>query len=119
MMQENQLKFNNSEPYIKNISPKELDTELSDKDSVIILDFWAEWCFPCKKIEPILVELVQKYPKKVKLLKINVDDYPELATRFGVLGIPTVIFFHNGEEFHRLIGARPKQDYVRKLEECL
>ncbi|MFB3043530.1 MAG: thioredoxin, partial [Nitrososphaerales archaeon] len=71
----------------------------------VVVDFWAEWCGPCRVIAPIVEELSKEYNGKVQFAKVNVDESPDLAGRFGVQGIPTLIIFKDGEEVGRLVGA--------------
>ena len=72
-----------------------------------MVDFWAEWCGPCKMLSPVIEELAQEFDGKVLVGKVNVDEEPELARRFGVMTIPTVVFLKNGKEVERKVGAMP------------
>ena len=85
----------------------------------VIVDFWATWCMPCKMITPLLKEVSMLYKDKCKVAKLNIDDAMELATRFGVMNIPTIIFFKDGREFTRVTGVVPKDAIVEKIEEML
>lgn len=104
---------------IKDLNKEEFDQLLSIETVPIILDLWAEWCHPCKRIKPYLEEIANSYGDKVRVVRINVDNHPEIATRYGVMGIPTVIFFKAGKEVARLVGAQPKKNYLKKLEDIL
>lgn len=104
---------------IKDISTEEFDEILANTTVPVILDLWAEWCHPCKRIKPYLEEIAKTHSGKVHVVRVNVDHHPEVATRYGVMGIPTVIFFKDGKEVTRLIGAQPKKAYLKKLEEIL
>ncbi len=88
----------------------------SFKDGLLLVDFWAEWCHPCKMIEPHLHRLVEEYDHVV-LGRLNTDEHPEVAARYGVMSIPTVIFFKNGQEMDRVIGAVPYHVLKSKVEE--
>jgi thioredoxin 1 len=88
------------------------------KNGIVVLDIWADWCRPCKAIEPHLKELEREYPN-VKFLKLNADEYPEILQDLGVISIPTVIYFKNGKEVGRIVGAQPKQKFKQTLEEIL
>jgi len=77
----------------------------------VVVDFWAEWCGPCRVIAPIVEELSKEYNGKVQFAKVNVDESPDLAGRFGVQGIPTLIIFKDGEEVGRLVGAAPQKPF--------
>ena len=80
-----------------------------------LVDFWASWCGPCKMVAPVIEELAAEYDGRAIVAKVDVDDEGELATRYNVMSIPTVIIFENGEEVKRLIGARRKADYQAEL----
>lgn len=80
-----------------------------------IVDFWAVWCAPCRTMSPIFDELAEEVPEDVVVGKVNIDSEPELAQKFGVMSIPTIIIFENGEEVDRIVGAVPKE----KIKEYL
>ena len=82
----------------------------------VIVDFWAPWCVPCKIISPILEELAETHAGKVKIAKVNVDENQESALRYGVMSIPNVKFFKNGQIFDEIIGAAPKEHYLAILQ---
>ncbi len=84
-----------------------------------MVDFWATWCGPCKMLAPTVEELAQKYDGRVLVAKVDVDEEPELARRFGVLSIPTVVFLKNGQEFDRKVGFMPEQAFAQVLDENL
>lgn len=81
----------------------------------LLVDFWAEWCGPCKMVAPILDEIASEKPDWVTIAKLNVDDSPEIARRFGVMSIPTMILFKDGEEVLRLVGAKGKGQLIDEL----
>lgn len=94
--------------------------EFLSKHSCVIVDFWAEWCYPCKLIEPIVFRLAKRFAGKVVFARVNVDDNPEIAYRYDIMGIPTLIFFRDGEEVDRLIGAMSEPVLRRSVEQrCL
>ena len=84
------------------------DEEIGSATTPVLVDFWAEWCGPCKMITPILEEIAEEQGDALKILKLNVDDAPSIAQRFQVMSIPTLILFKDGEEAKRIIGAKPK-----------
>ena len=83
---------------------------------IALVDFWADWCGPCKMLGPTIEKLGESYEGKALIGKVNVDDEPELAQRFGVMSIPTVIFFRNGEEIDRKVGLMPEAAYTAVLD---
>lgn len=93
----------------------EVDVIKSDKP--VLVDFWAEWCGPCRTLGPILDDVAKEVGDKATVLKVNVDDNPELAQRFGIRGIPTMIFFKNGQASKTLVGVQPKDEIKKSLEE--
>ena len=81
-----------------------------------MVDFWADWCGPCKMLAPVIDSLANAYEGKVLVGKVNVDDEPELAQRFGVMSIPTIVFLKNGEEFDRKVGVMPSEAFSAVLD---
>jgi thioredoxin 1 len=90
------------------ITTDNFDTEVLGSDTPVLVDFWAEWCMPCKMIAPVLEELSTEYDGKLKIGKLDVDAQGDLAIKFGVQSIPTLILFKGGEEVGRRVGAAPK-----------
>jgi len=85
----------------------------------VVVDFWATWCGPCKMIAPIVDELAREYHGKVKIGKINIDENSKVATNYGVMSIPTLMFFKQGKIMEQVTGALSKQDLKRKIEAIL
>ena len=85
----------------------------------VLVDFWAEWCGPCRMLGPIIDELAQEYHGKIAVCKVNVDDEPELAAKYGVMSIPTVFLFKNGEAVKRVQGLCSKQDLSSMVDQLL
>lgn len=81
----------------------------------VLVDFYADWCGPCKMMSPILEELDQEFDGKIKIVKINVDNNPELASEYGVMSIPNMIIFEGGKQKENVVGARSKQELIKYL----
>ena len=89
--------------------------EASTDDKLVVVDFWADWCGPCKMLSPVIESLADQYEGKVLVGKVNVDEEPDLARRFGVMS-PTVVFLKNGQEFDRKVGVMPPQAFSGVLD---
>lgn len=101
------------------LSDTTFDEEINASAEPVLVDFWAEWCGPCKMIAPILDEIAEEQAGKLKVAKLNVDEAPAVAQRFEVMSIPTMIVFQNGKPAKRLVGAKPKAALVKDLSEFL
>ncbi|MBW3643928.1 MAG: thioredoxin [Actinobacteria bacterium] len=95
------------------------DEEIGSADTAIVVDFWAEWCGPCKAIAPVLDEIAEEHAGKLRVGKVNVDDSPDVARRFEVMSIPTLIVFKDGQAKKRLVGAKGKSQLMSELSEFL
>ena len=101
------------------LSASTFDEEINSASTPILVDFWAEWCGPCKLIAPILDEIASEQEGRLTVAKLNVDEAPDVARRFGVMSIPTMILFDGGEPAKRMVGAKPKEALLGELAEYL
>ncbi len=95
------------------------ETEVLKSDKPIVVDFWAEWCGPCKALSPILEEISTEMAGKATIVKVNVDQAGTLAQKYGIRGIPTLIYFKDGEVKHTLVGNQPKSEIIKGLTDLL
>ena len=100
---------------VAKVSDSNFETEVLNSAEPVVVDFWAEWCGPCKQIAPTLEEIAAAMNGKVKIVKLNVDENPRTAEKYGIMSIPTLMLFKNGELASRQVGAAPKQ----KLEQWI
>lgn len=98
------------------VSDHTFESEVLNSSTPVLVDFWAEWCGPCKMLAPILESVVDDYAAKVKIVKINVDENPETAPKFGIRGIPTLILFKNGQVVTTKVGALSKSQLMDFLD---
>lgn len=102
---------------------KELTAQTFDEairgNAVVLVDFWAPWCGPCRMVGPYIDQIAEAYAGKAAVCKVNVDECPEIAARYGVSTIPTVMVFHQGKLAERAVGARPKKAFEQMLDQYL
>ena len=98
---------------------RNFEQEVVQSPTPVLVDLWAAWCGPCRLLAPVVEELAGTYAGKVKMGKVNVDDYPQLAAQFRVMNIPTLLLFKGGQEVDRIVGVVPKQELSRHLDQLL
>lgn len=100
----------------KEFTDANFDAEVLKSDKLTMIDFWAEWCGPCRAISPVVEELATTYDGKVNIGKLNVDNNPNVSTQFGITSIPAILFIKNGQVVDKQIGAVPKSVLEKKIE---
>ena len=103
---------------VKHLTTAEFDAGV-DNAPLTLVDFWATWCGPCRMVGPVIEKLGEKYQDTAVIAKVDVDAEPDLARRFGIMSIPTVVFLKNGKEFERLVGVQNPQVYMDILDKNL
>ena len=101
------------------VTEQTFDEEVLTSEEVVVVDFWAEWCGPCKMIAPVVEELAEEYDGKIKFAKIDIDSSPNIASRYGIRGIPNLTIFDKGEVVGQLIGVQPKASIKKRLDETI
>ncbi len=107
------------ESTITTLTDATFDEEIATAELPVIVDFWAEWCGPCKMIAPILSEIAGENTEKLRVVKVNVDDSPDVARRFDIMSIPTLIVFKDGQPAKRMLGAKGKGQLLEDLSDFL
>jgi thioredoxin len=98
------------------VSDQDFERQVLQSDRPVLVDFWAEWCVPCHMVSPVVEEIARDHADRMTAAKLNVDDNPQTARQFGVMSIPTLIVFKEGQEKARVIGARSKEAILREIE---
>ncbi len=101
------------------VSEATWDADVMKASELVLVDFWAVWCGPCQMVAPIIDELAGEYAGKLKVCKLNTDENPEIAGRYQVMSIPTILFFKGGQAVERLVGARPKRQFKEIIDSLL
>lgn len=107
-----------SEAYV-NVGDQDFDKNVLQAKLPSIVDFWAPWCMPCRAMAPTFEELANEYQGKMQFAKVNTDDNPFTPGKFGIQGIPTLIFFNNGKEIHRIVGRVQKPELKKQIDSIL
>ncbi|PKN78882.1 MAG: thioredoxin [Candidatus Cloacimonetes bacterium HGW-Cloacimonetes-1] len=101
---------------LQELNAQNFDAEVLQSELPVLVDFWAPWCGPCKALTPTIEKIAAEYGEKVKFAKVNVDDAPEVASRYSIMSIPTLLLFHNGEVVQQLVGLVQKEKIIEKLK---
>jgi len=101
------------------VSSTTWDTEVGKADGLVLVDFWAVWCGPCQMVAPIVEELANEYDGKIKVLKLNTDENPDIAGKYCIMSIPTLLFFKGGQPVEKIIGAVPKRILKEAIDKLL
>jgi thioredoxin 1 len=105
--------------HVKEVSDSNFENVVLQSDKPVLVDFWAEWCAPCRMIAPTVEAVAEKYADNASVVKVNVDENPSTAQRYGIKGIPTLILFKGGKEEERMVGAMSKDSLARMIEKHL
>lgn len=104
---------------IVNASDADFEDKVLNQKGIVVVDFWAPWCGPCLMLSPILEKLADEYANDVQFVKLNVDENPKTAQRYGVMSIPTIAIFEDGRLMNQIVGVRPAEVYKREIESLL
>jgi len=104
---------------IQEVSSSTWDRDVLKYQGLVMIDFWAAWCGPCRIVAPTVEELAKEYTGKIKVMKLNTDNNPDIASKYNIMGIPTLMFFKDGRKLDQIVGAVPKQQLKEKIESLL
>ncbi len=104
---------------MKQIKDTAFDEEVLESDKLVLVDFWAPWCGPCRMLAPVIDEVANEYGEIIKVVKLNTDDNPSTAATYGIRSIPTLLIFDDGNIVDTIIGAIPKTTIVNRIQKCL
>ena len=103
----------------KTFTDQNFEDEVIKSNTPVLVDFWAPWCAPCRIVSPIIEELAKEYEGKLKVGKVNVDENPDSASQFGIMSIPSILVFKNGEPITTMVGAQSKENFKKGIDEAL
>jgi thioredoxin 1 len=104
---------------VKAVTDADFDEEVLKSDKPVLVDYWAEWCGPCRMVSPVLEEIDAEHGDKLEIVKLNIDENPEVSQRYGIMAIPTINVFSGGEVVKQIVGAKPKSALLRELAEFI
>jgi thioredoxin 1 len=104
---------------ITDVTDATFESEVLKSETPVLVDFWAEWCAPCRRVAPIVKEIADSYGERLKVVKINIDDSPQVPGNYGIRSIPTILAFKDGQVVSQLVGLRPKGDFEEMVERVL
>ena len=104
---------------IVTVTSQNFPSEVLSSNQPVLVDFWAEWCGPCKMLGPVLDELATEYSGKARIAKVNIDDHQDLAAKFGIQSIPTLLFFKGGQVVEQVVGLKSKRDLKASLDRAI
>jgi thioredoxin 1 len=104
---------------VKSVTADSFDKEVIESPNLVLVDFWATWCGPCKIIAPVVEELAKEYEGNVTFAKVNTDENPDIASKYAIRGIPTLMFFKDGKVLDQVVGAVPKGQLKSKIDSLL
>ncbi|GAB3492863.1 thioredoxin [Nocardiopsis coralliicola] len=104
---------------LKQVTDATFEADVLKNDKPVLVDFWAEWCAPCRQVAPILEEIAAEYSEKIEIVKLNIDQQPNTTRDYGIMQIPTMNVFKDGEVVKQIMGAKPKRALLKDLGEFL